>query len=50
METITAAKRLLKVGSWNIRHELIKHEIEMKMCLKNENLDVAFLVETAQII
>ena len=40
------AEKLLKVGSWNIRHGLIKHEQELKVWMENENLDIAYLVET----
>jgi exonuclease III len=46
METRATSKRLLNVGSWNIRHGLAKHEQEMRMWLKKEDLDIAFYVET----
>ena len=35
----------MRVGSWNVRHGLIKHEKELTMWMKEEKLDIAFAVE-----
>ena len=35
----------MRIGSWNVRHGLIKHEKELTMWMKEEKLDIAFAVE-----
>ena len=36
----------LKIGCWNVRRGLVKREHEITDLLRNQNLDVLFLVET----
>ena len=40
------SNRKLICATWNIKRGLIKRELEIKLLLKNENVDVIFLTET----
>ena len=45
MEKKTEKPQKIKYACWNVRRGLIKQELEVKNILKEERIDIMFLVE-----
>jgi hypothetical protein len=43
---IKTAKKVVKIGTWNIKRGIIRRDIEIKDLLTTQDLDVLFLTET----